>query len=73
MRDNSGAELDPAVDDCRRCKNSLFVLSSIGKRTKDLGSKVGTVHSERGGKGHFLRGNRRILAKMSRRLILVLY
>jgi len=42
--------LDPAKG-VRRCckKNSSFVLSCIGKRTRegcDRGSKVGTVHSE---------------------------
>jgi len=47
-------ELDLAVHVCRRCKNSLPVLSCIDKRTKegcDRGSLVGTVHSGQGGKG----------------------
>jgi len=44
-----GGESDPA-ERVRRCcmKNSLFVLSCIGKRTRescDRGSEVGTVHS----------------------------
>jgi len=37
----------------RRCKNSPFVLSCIGKKTRevcDRGSEVGTVHSGRDGK-----------------------
>jgi len=56
MRDNpKGGELDAADDVCRSCKkNSLSVLSCIGKRTRkgcDRGSKVGTVHSRRDGKG----------------------
>jgi len=36
MRDNpGGGKSDPAEDVCRRCKkNSPFVLSSIGKRTR---------------------------------------
>jgi len=41
----SRGELDPAVDDHKSCKkNSLFILSCIGKRTKqgcDSGSKEG--------------------------------
>jgi len=41
-------ELDPAVDDSRRCKkNSLSVLSSTDKKTKDgfdRGRKISTVH-----------------------------
>jgi len=44
MRDNPGGELDPAVDDSKRCKNSLFVLSGIDKRTQetcDRGSESG--------------------------------
>jgi len=52
MRDNpEGDELDPAVDDRRRCKNhSSSVLSCIDKRTKgcDSGS---TVHSGLSGEG----------------------
>jgi len=47
------SELDPANDDRRRCKkNSLSVLSFIGKRTKqvcDRGSEIGKVHSWRDG------------------------
>jgi len=52
MRDNpKGSELDSAVDDHRRCKNSP-VLSCIDKWTKkgcDRGSQVGTVHSDGSG------------------------
>jgi len=56
MWDNSERiELDPAVDDCRRCKkNSPSVLSCIGKWTKercDRGSKGRTVYTGRGGEG----------------------
>jgi len=50
MRDHpEGGELDPAEGVCRWCKKNFpFVLSCIGKRTRegcDHGSKVGTVHS----------------------------
>jgi len=55
MRDNPGSELDPAEGVRRRCKkNSLSVLSCIGKRRRegcDRGSEVGTVHSGRDGEG----------------------
>jgi len=56
MRDNpGGGELDPAEGVRRRCKkNFSFVLSYIGKRTRegcDRGSEVGTVHSGRDGEG----------------------
>jgi len=34
MRDNPRGELDLAVDDRRRCNNSLSVFSCIEKRTK---------------------------------------
>jgi len=56
MRDNPGGdELDPAEGVRSYCKkNSPSVLSCIGKWTRegcDCGSEVGTVHSERGGKG----------------------
>jgi len=55
MRDNpdGSAELDPAVDNRRRCKkNSSSLLSYADKRTKegcDRDSEVGTVHSGRVG------------------------
>jgi len=50
MWDNpGGGESDPAEGVRRRCmKNSLSVLSCIGKRTKDgcdRGSEVETVHN----------------------------
>jgi len=54
MRDNpGGGEPDPAKGVCRRCmKNSLFVLSCIGKRiTEGRGSKAETAHSGCEGKG----------------------
>jgi len=55
MRDNPGDELDPAVDVCRRWKNSPFFLTCIDKRTKeescDRGKEVGIVHSGRDGEG----------------------
>jgi len=44
-----GGESDPVEGVCRRCiKNSLSVLSCIGKRTKEgcnRGSEVEIVHS----------------------------
>jgi len=44
-----GSKSNPAEVVCRRCmKNSPFVLSCIGKRTKegcDRGSEVQVVHS----------------------------
>jgi len=57
MRDNpEGGELEPAVDDSRRCKKnspSVFFLFYffILHRCEgcDRGSEVGTVHSRRGG------------------------
>jgi len=65
MRDNpERGELDPAVDD--RCmKNSPFVLSCIGKRTKgcDRGSVDGQFTAGETGKGQFLGRNRRNLEK----------
>jgi len=56
MRDSpEGGESDPAESVRKRCKkNSLSVLSCIGKRTRegcDRGSEVGTVHSGRDGGG----------------------
>jgi len=49
MLDNPEAEELGSADDVRRCckKNFLYVLSCVGKRTKegcDRGSEVGTVH-----------------------------
>jgi len=56
MRGNpEGGELDLAEDVQfvhRRCKKNSFVLSCIGKRTKegcDRGSEVGTADSRRNG------------------------
>jgi len=50
-----GAELDPAVDDCRLYKNnSPSFLSYLDKRTKegcDRNCEVGIVHSGRSGEG----------------------
>jgi len=52
MRDNpEGVELNPAVDDRRRCKKNSSVLSCIDKMTKnscDRGSKVRTIKGELG-------------------------
>jgi len=50
MRDSQGGgESDPAEGVRRRCmKNSLYVLSCIGKKTKegcDRGSEVEIAHS----------------------------
>jgi len=53
MRDSQGeGESDPAESVRRRCmKNSPSFLSCIGKRTKDRGSEVETVHSGKDGAG----------------------
>jgi len=55
MRDNPEGELDPAEGVLGRCKkNSTFILTCIGKRTKegcDRGSAVGTGHRGRDGEG----------------------
>jgi len=56
------------VRSCRWCPQEefFFRLSCIDKKTKegyDRGSEVGTVHSERDGKGQFLWGNWRNLVK----------
>jgi len=55
MRDNpEEGESDPTEGVCRRCKkNSPFVLSYTGKRTRESfnrGSKLETVHNGRDGK-----------------------
>jgi len=68
IRDNpEGGELDPADDVCRCCKkNSPYVLSCIGKRTKegcDRISEVGTVHSGWNGEGPVSPRKSRILAE----------
>jgi len=50
-------ELDPAADIRRCCKKNSFVLSCIGKRTKEdcyRNREVGTVQSERNGNGTVL-------------------
>jgi len=61
-----GCETDPAEGVRRPCmKKSPFVLSCIGKRTRegsDRGSEVETVHTDKMGKDQFFRGNRRNLA-----------
>jgi len=64
MRDSQGGgESDPAEGVRRRCiKNSPFVLSCIGKRTKEgCVSEVETFTADKTRKDQFLRGNRRNL------------
>jgi len=55
MRDNpEGGELDPVDDNCSRCKpKNASILSCIDKG-RYRGSEVGTIHSGKARKGHFL-------------------
>jgi len=45
-------ELDPAIDDRKRCKKNSIVLSCIVKKSGcDRSNEDGTVHSDRSRKG----------------------
>jgi len=68
MRDNpEGGDLDTAVGVRRRCKkNSLSVLSCIGKRAREAvtgAAKSGQFTADETGKDQFYRGNQKNLTE----------